>query len=195
LIFATGIRDLLPDIAGFEECWGKSAIHCPYCHGYEVKNERTGILGNGEYAFEFASLISNWTKDLSIFTNGKSTLTENQTKKLESHHIKIVEQQIEAIEHTDGYLNQITFTTGDAVSLKAVYARPEFVQACGIPESLGCELNEEGYIKTDSAQRTSVPGVYACGDNTTKMRTVANAVSMGTTAGMMLNKEMILERF
>jgi thioredoxin reductase len=195
LIFATGIRDLLPDIAGFEECWGKSVIHCPYCHGYEVKNERTGILGNGEYAFEFASLISNWTKDLSIFTNGKSTLTETQTKKLESHHIKIVEQEIERLEHSDGYLKQIVFTSGDSASLKALYAKPQFVQHCGIPESLGCELTVDGYIKIDASQKTSVGGVYASGDNATRMRTVATAVSMGTTAGMMVNKEMVLEGF
>lgn len=195
LIFATGIRDLIPDIQGFEECWGKSVIHCPYCHGYEVKDERTGILGNGEYAFEFASLISNWTKDLSIFTNGKSTLTEEQTKKLQSHNIGIIEQEILSLEHTDGYLNQIAFTNGNSQSLKALYAKPQFVQHCSIPEALGCELTVDGYIKTDTSQRTSVAGIYACGDNTTRMRTVANAVSMGTTAGMMVNKEIVLEGF
>jgi thioredoxin reductase len=195
LIFATGIRDLMPDIKGFEECWGKSVIHCPYCHGYEVKNERTGILGNGEYAFEFASLISNWTKDLSVFTNGKSTLTEEQTHRLKSHNIKIIQEAIERIEHKDGSLERIIFTNGNSSPLKALYAKPLFIQHCSIAETLGCEMNVDGYITTDTSQRTTVTGVYACGDNTTRMRTVANAVSMGTTAGMMLNKEMVLETF
>src|SRR4051812_6593031 len=68
LIFATGIKDMMPDMEGYAECWGISVLHCPYCHGYEVRNERTGILGNGEYGFEFSKVISNWTKDLTLFT-------------------------------------------------------------------------------------------------------------------------------
>ena len=72
IIFATGIKDLLPEIKGFAECWGKSVLHCPYCHGYEARFEPTGILGNGDYGVEFASLISNWTNHLTLFTNGKS---------------------------------------------------------------------------------------------------------------------------
>jgi thioredoxin reductase len=73
LILATGLKDIIPDIKGFAECWGISVIHCPYCHGYEVKNEKTGILGNGDYGFEFSRLVNNWTKDLTLYTNGKST--------------------------------------------------------------------------------------------------------------------------
>ncbi|HYG02147.1 MAG TPA: NAD(P)/FAD-dependent oxidoreductase, partial [Chryseosolibacter sp.] len=195
LIFATGIRDLMPDIPGFEACWGKSVIHCPYCHGYEVRNERTGILGNGESAFEFASLISNWTKDLTVYTNGKSTLTQEQTQKLRTHNIGIIEGEIEKLDHTNGSLERIIFKNGESAALKAVYTRPAFVQHCNLPELLGCELTEDGFIKTDNMQRTTIPGVYACGDNTTRMRTVANVVAMGTTAGMMVNKEMVLEVF
>ena len=82
LIIATGRKDIMPDIKGFAECWGISVIHCPYCHGYEVKNEKTGIVGNGDYGFEFSRLVSNWTKDLTLYTNGKSMLTKEQTEKL-----------------------------------------------------------------------------------------------------------------
>jgi thioredoxin reductase len=195
LIFATGIRDLMPDIPGFEECWGKSVIHCPYCHGYEVRNERTGILGNGEYAFEFASLISNWTNDLAVYSNGKSTLTEEQARKLTQHNISIIEDEIERLEHRNGYLQRIIFKNAKSATVKAIYSRPLFVQHSNIPESLGCEMTSDGYIKIDSAQKTTVPGVFACGDNTTRMRTVANAVAMGTSVGMMVNKELILETF
>ena len=80
VLFATGVKDLLPEIKGFAECWGISVLHCPYCHGYEVKEERTAIIANGEMGFDFAKLISNWTKDLRLCTNGKSTLTLEQTK-------------------------------------------------------------------------------------------------------------------
>jgi thioredoxin reductase len=195
LIFATGIRDVMPDIPGFEDCWGKSSIHCPYCHGYEVRGERTGILGNGEYAFEFAALISNWTKDLSVYTNGLSTLTGDQREKLIRHNIDIVEDEVERLEHANGYLKTIVFRNGRSATLKALYSRPLFVQHSDIPESLGCELTVDGYLKVDSSQKTTIPSIFACGDNTTRMRTVANAVAMGTTAGMMVNKELILEVF
>jgi thioredoxin reductase len=109
LIFATGIKDIMSDIEGYAECWGISVLHCPYCHGYEVRNERTGILGNGEYGFEFSGMISNWTKDLTLFTNGKSTLTAEQTATLEHHHIPIVEKEIEKLEHANGHLQKIIF--------------------------------------------------------------------------------------
>lgn len=195
LIFATGINDLLPPIEGIAECWGISVLHCPYCHGYEVRNERTGILGNGDIAFDFIRLIFNWTKDLTLFTNGTSTLTAEQTEKLKKHHSEIVEKEIERLEHNNGYLQRIFFKDGSASSIKAIYFPGPFEQHCKIPEMLGCELTEEGYIKVDSFGETSINGIYAIGDNAAKMRTVANAVAMGTTAGMTMSKKMILEEF
>jgi len=195
LIFATGIKDIMPGIEGYAECWGISVLHCPYCHGYEVRNERTGILGNGKYGFEFSMLISNWTKDLTLFTNGNSTLTDEQTVKLKSHNIKISETEIKKLEHSNGNLQNVIFSDGTKSSVKAIYANSPFEQHCTIPETLGCELTEQGYIKIDPMQKTTVHGIYASGDNTTRMRTVANAVAMGTTAGIMVNKEIIEEEF
>ena len=80
-------------------------------------------------------------------------------------------------------------------SIHALYARNAFVQHCPVPGLLGCELSDDGYIKTDTAQRTTVEGIYACGDSTTIMRTLANAVSTGTIAGMTANKDLIEEEF
>ncbi len=195
LIFASGIRDIMQDIDGYTECWGISVIHCPYCHGYEVRNEKTGILGNGEYGFDFSTLISNWTKDLTLFTNGISTLTEEQAAKIKSNHIQIIQTEIEKLKHTNGHLQEIIFKDGTTFPLKALYARSPFEQHCTIPATLGCELNDEGYIKVDHSQKTSIQGVFACGDSTSRIRTVANAVAMGTTAGMMANKELVFEEF
>lgn len=195
LIFATGIVDQMPDLPGFSECWGKSVLHCPYCHGYEVRDEVTGILGNGEYGFEFSGLIRNWTSQLTLFTNGTSLLTPDQSEKLANRKIPVVEKEIEKLDHNQGSLQRIIFKDGTVSFLKALYARPSFVQHCSVPELLGCEFTQEGYIKTDSSQKTSLDGVYACGDNTTRMRTVANAVAMGTTAGMMVNRELTVEDF
>ena len=195
LIFATGIRDLLPGIEGAPACWGISVLHCPYCHGYEVRHEKTGVLTNGDAGFDFAALISNWAKDLTVFTNGQPTFTAEQTAKLKQHNIQIADKQIEKLEHTDGHIQNIVFTDGTRSFIKALYATVPFEQHCKIPETLGCQLNEEGYIKVDVFGETTVKDIFACGDNAARMRTVANAVAMGTTAGMTVSKKMILEEF
>ncbi len=195
LVFATGIKDLLPDIEGITACWGITVLHCPFCHGYEVKNEKTGILGNGDSGFEFAKLIYNWARDLTLYTNGHSTLSNEQMNKFRQHKIKVVEMEIDRFEHLDGNVQHILFKNGEREPVKAVYAPSPFEQHCKIPESLGCELTEEGYLKIDYFQETSVKGVYATGDNTSKMRTVANAVSMGTVAGISISKKLIQEAF
>ncbi|WP_162128442.1 NAD(P)/FAD-dependent oxidoreductase [Flavobacterium phycosphaerae] len=195
IIFATGIKDVMPKIAGFEACWGISVLHCPYCHGYEVRDTATGILGNGDYAFELAKMIANWTGDLTIYTNGQATLTTEQLAKLQKHHIKVVEKEITKLDHNTGHLKVIVFTDGSTVPLNVLYSPRPFVQHCTIPESLGCEMNEDGYIKVNGFQETTIDGVYACGDNTTRLRAVANAVAMGTTAGMAVSKKLILEQF
>ena len=128
LIFATGIKDIMPDIPGFAACWGISVIHCPYCHGYEVRHQKTGILANGDTAFELASLLSNWTTDLTLYTNGKSTLSAPQLKKLQTHNINVAETEIEHLEHQNGYIEHIIFSDGKKVPATALYARLPFVQ-------------------------------------------------------------------
>lgn len=195
LVFATGIRDVLPAIPGFAECWGISVLHCPYCHGYEVRDEVTGVLGNGDKAFDLVRLISNWTKELTLFTDGPSTLTEAQTAALAQHGIGIEEGRLQELAHHKGQLQRIQLGDGSVRALHALYAMPPFEQHCVIPQHLGCALTPEGYIQVDGQQRTTVPGIYAAGDNTTRLRTVANAVASGTTAGMMLNKELVAEEF
>ncbi|MBB6002661.1 NAD(P)/FAD-dependent oxidoreductase [Arcicella rosea] len=195
LLFATGVSDIMPDIKGFSECWGISILHCPYCHGYEVKEQNTGILGNGEMGFEFSKLISNWTKQLTLFTNGKSTLTKEQNQKLLAHRISIVEDEIESVEHEKGIIKQVVFKNGTKQSLAALYARIPFEQHCKIPATLGCTLTEQGHIQVDDFQRTSIAGIFAAGDNTTMFRSVSNAIGAGNKAGALINHELINEEF
>lgn len=195
ILFATGVKDLLPEIKGFADCWGISVLHCPYCHGYEVKNEKTAIIANGEIGFDFAKLISNWTKDLRLCTNGKSTLTLEQTEILTKHGVQIFEDEIDSFEHKEGYIQNIIFKNDVKVAVKAIYARPSFEQHCSLPIDLGCEVSEQGLLKVDAMQKTSIANVYASGDCTTQMRSVAIAVSTGSFAGAVINKELIEEYF
>lgn len=195
LIFATGVKDTMPAIKGFAACWGISVIHCPYCHGYEYSNDKTGILANGDVAFELSKLINNWTKDLTLFTNGKSTLTKEQTAKLENHKIKIIETEIDYFKHSKGQIENIIFKDKTLKKMKALYARPIFEQHCEIPKQMGCEFTEQNYLKIDPFQKTTEHGIFACGDNTSMMRSVSYAVAMGGIAGAMTNREITEEEF
>jgi len=195
VLFATGVKDLLPEIDGFKECWGISVLHCPYCHGYEVKKEKTAIISNGEMGFEFAKLISNWTKDLKLCTNGKSTLSLKQTKILKKHNVQIFEEEIDLLEHKNGEIKNIIFKNQGKVAVKAIYARPPFEQHCQLPKDLGCDINEQGLLKVDTMQKTNISGIYASGDCVTQMRSVAIAVSTGSFAGAVINKDLIDEDF
>ena len=195
LIFATGVKDIMPQLEGFAACWGKSIIHCPFCHGYEVRNRTTGIIGNGDAGFEFVKMLSNWTSDLTLFTNGVSTLTEIQQKKLQQHNIAVIDKPIAYFEQQNGFLKQIVFNDLTDFSIEVLYTKLPFVQQCLLPFVLGCELTSQGLIKVNEFQKTSVYGIYACGDSTNALRSVSNAVASGTVTGAMTNKEISDDEF
>lgn len=195
LLFATGITDILPDLPGFSSCWGVSLVHCPYCHGYEVRGKKLGLLANGEMAFEFTRLLHQWSKDLVLFTNGPSTLAAAHQEKLQHYNIPIVETPVKELFHTDGYISSVKLTDGSVAHVDAVFIKPAFRQHSDIPTSLGCTLTENGYIQVDEFGKTSVPGVYAAGDNTSMFRSVAAAAAAGNKAGAWINKELIEETF
>ena len=195
LIFATGINDSMPKIKGFSECWGISMVHCPYCHGYELRNQKTGILANGERAFHLASLVHNLTDTVAILTSGKADFSPGQIEKLNSHNIQIIETAVSEIAHQNGYVRNVIFENGSKINFKGVYAALPFTQHSDIPVSLGCLLTESGYIEIDSFQKTTVDGVFACGDNSTMMRSVAHAVYSGNVTGAMVNRELTEENF
>lgn len=195
LIFTTGIRDLMPEIPGFAECWGISAIHCPYCHGYEFSDARTGVLVNGEMALEYLKMIRNWTSDLTLYTNGPATFDEATREKMQAFGAEIVEQPVASLDHENGYLQTLHLADGTIRSITALYHRPAFVQHSLIPEELGCELNPQGFIKVNEAQKTTVAGIYAAGDNSGAFRGLTGAMAAGTMAGARLNHELINEEY
>lgn len=195
LIFATGIKDLLPEIHGLADCWGKTVIHCPYCHGYEFKDKKTGILSNGDMAFHITMLVNNLSPHITLLTNGPATFTPEQLDKLQQHPIPIITAPVTGIINTNGTITAVTFTDGTSMALDVLYARVAFEQHTPIPQTLGCALNEQGYIQVDNMQKTTVPGVFACGDNSSFMRSVANAVATGNFTGAAVNAELTKEMF
>ncbi len=195
LIFATGIKDELPEIPGFKECWGISVIHCPYCHGYEFRNKKTGIFANGDKAFHLASLVNNLTEDLTLLTNGSHLFDEDQLHKLKKNNIQIVEAELDSIKHQNGHLEKVFFKDGSKLELSALYAAVSFTQHSEIPAMLNCAISDHGHIEVDDFQKSTVPGIYACGDNSSPFRSISNAVLTGNVAGAMINMELTNESF
>jgi thioredoxin reductase len=192
ILFATGIKDLLPEIPGIESCWGISVIHCPYCHGYEYKGQPTGILSNDDTTLHFSKLISNWTKELTVFTNGKIQFNAEEEEQIKALNVTIADQKIAGIEHTAGHLSSIRFEDGTHQKINALYMRPPFTQHCSIPQTMGCQIDSKGLITVDVLKKTSVAGVYAAGDCTEAMRSVAVSVAAGCSAGAFINHELIM---
>lgn len=195
ILLAGGLKDIMPDIKGFANCWGISVIHCPYCHGYEVKGEKIALLMNGEMAFEMARMLHHWNKDLTLLTNGKSTLTNEQVRKLTANSIRIIEDEVVEIEEEAGQLKSIVFKNEPKLNIKSLYARPAFIQHAGVYQNLGCELTETGIIKVNEQYQTTVAGVYAAGDCASPLRGLSTVTAAGTVAGVMINRELIAEDF
>jgi len=195
LLFSTGLKDLLPNITGIAECWGKSVLHCPYCHGYEGKGEKTALLGNGDMAYHVAMLLKQLTSELTIFTNGSAQLTPEQLNKIQTNNIQVIEMPVREIIHQDGYLKKLVLTDDRDYKFEVMYAKVNFEQHCNLPERLGCLKDDLGLIKVDEMQKTNIEGVYAAGDNTSMGRSLSIAIAAGTRAGAALNAEMCAEDF
>lgn len=190
LLLATGLEDLMPAIPGFAPCWGVSILHCPYCHGYEVRGQQTAILAAGPSALHYARLLRNWTDDLIVLTNG-TALPPEEAEQLAQLEIPVRETPMERIEEANGRLKTIHFQQGAPLNISVAYAHVPFRQHSELPVQLGCALSEQGFIQVDPFQRTTVPGVFAAGDNASPMRAIALAVSAGMTAGAVMNMELI----
>ncbi|MBO3269540.1 MULTISPECIES: NAD(P)/FAD-dependent oxidoreductase [Hymenobacter] len=195
LLLATGIRDEMPALPGFADCWGISVLHCPYCHGYEVHSQPLGVLGNGDMGFHFARMIQHWSADLRVFTNGPSTFTAEQTQQLQAHSVRIIETPLAALEHEAGQLRYLRLTSDEQVPLTALFAHVPFSLPLDFHAQLGCELTENGHLRTNEMGATTVPGVFAAGDLTTPMRQISVASAQGGMTGGALDRELIAADF
>lgn len=195
LVFASGIKDIMPNIKGFSDCWGITVVHCPYCHGYEIRDQKTAIMCHGEGAMHLASLVRNLTDNLTILTSGASEFTSEQKAKLDRNNIQVNATPLAEILHENGQVRSLVFEDGRKEDFEAVYAPLSFAQSSDIPVLLGCERTDDGYLLIDHLHNTTVAGVYACGDNANRMRSVANAVAAGNLTGAAVNMALTAETF
>ncbi|WP_343702019.1 NAD(P)/FAD-dependent oxidoreductase [Chitinophaga sp.] len=195
VIIATGVKDELPAIPGVAELWGNKLFHCPYCHGWEVKDLPVALFGNGEMAYEFTRLLYHLNKDLVICTNGPATFTEEQRKSLARRNVTVLEETVEKVEDAPGGI-LITFSNGTVLHKSAAYIKTNIVYHTELAVQLGCELTEQGGIKVNAQCETSVQGVLAAGDVAGGTpQQVSAAAAGGHLAGAMCNNLLAKEEF
>jgi thioredoxin reductase len=197
VVLATGVRDELPAIDGVAKLWGTDVFHCPYCHGWEVRDRPLAVLPNSpdpEILWHMVTLIRNWSRDVVLLTHGQALLAAEDRKRLATMEVALREEPIARLEHEEGRLTRIVFVDGSTLPRGAVFLRPVQRPRAELAVSLGCELSDDappGLIRVDSTWLTTVPGVYAAGDVATPMQQVAMAVSSGAAAGAMANHALV----
>jgi len=190
LLLASGVVDEMPEIEGFKELWGKSIFNCPYCHGWEVRDQPLALFGG----IELAELLKGWSDDLVLCTDG-ATLSEDESRLLSKNNIAIREERIVRVEEKNGQLENIVFANGETLARKAIFIRPKQQQHSALAKQLGCEFSDSGTVKVDDFGQTSVPGVYAGGDMIHPMQAISFAVSRGALAAVGINRALLQEDF
>ncbi len=199
VVLATGVGDDLPDTDGFEELWGSGVYHCPYCHGYEVRDEPLGVIVTNQHMVDYAKLIYNLSDDLVVFTDGQDVFDEATQSLFIERGVRIEDEPISALNGSgDDGLESVSLADGRNVARHALFYPPPMEQHSELPEQLGLEVNQAGLIDATRSQHgigfTSVEGVFIAGDASSGSppsipSAVADGYAVGATVNMELSKE------
>ena len=193
LLIATGASDELPDIEGVRERWGRDFLHCPYCHGWEVRDQPLGVLGTGAGSVEHALLIRQWSDDLVFFTHTYD-LTTAERRQLEACGIRVVDADVRALVVHDDRLKGVVLGNGRTVERTALFIRPDIrPRLHGLAERLGLEVDGTGFVRVDDVGRTSVAGVWAAGNAANPRAQVITAAGEGSAAAISINADLVGE--
>jgi thioredoxin reductase len=189
-LLATGVVDEHPSIPGYQERWGHSIHHCPFCHGWESRELPLAVLASGEGAAHLPRMLRGWSQDVILLTNG-AALGEGAREALEGAKIPIYTQEIARLEGPAPHLDRVVFKDGGAVARKGLFvAAPQ--RQVGLVQRLGAALDEQGYVKVDAQLHASLPMLWAAGDLTSRMQQVGWAAAQGGLAGAMIAATLIM---
>lgn len=195
VLLAMGLRDALPPLVNIEKFWGRSVFHCPYCDGWEMRDQPLALYANGDGALHLAKLLRNLTSDLVVCTGAAATFSSAQRQLLLAHDIQIIETPIAQLAGQGDQIQRIVFADGTELARRALFIQPISTQHSDLAAQLGCVLNDVHRVIIDEQGHTNVAGVYAAGDMTTLLRQVAFAVVQGATAAVNINMDLINEDF
>ena len=192
LVVATGLHDELPDIPGLWARWGRDVLHCPYCHGYEVRDRPLGVLGGSVESVSHALLIAQWSADVVYFAH-TSDLSEVQREQLVARGVGVVDGLVTRVVVEDDELCGLELANGSVVERAAVFVRPRFVPNADLLVGLGCAVDADGWVTADDTGATSVPGVWAVGNAANPRAQVITAAGEGSAAAIALNADLVDE--
>lgn len=194
VVLATGMVDVLPDLPGYKELWGKAIFQCPYCHGWEIQDRSWGVIASAEMFLDFSMFLTGWTRDVVVFTEGAFPVPADKRAQLERAGVRLEERRIRRlVPSADGSaLEAVELEDGTRVAREFLFARPPQRQT-DLVQGLGLALDEQGFVRINEQRETSVPGIFAGGDLTTPLQGALVAASLGAFVGYMMNHSMNLE--
>ena len=195
LVLAFGITDVLPDVPGLAERWGRTVLHCPYCHGFEHGGGRLGVLWTAPLSVHQAALIADWGST-TLYLNGGDMPDAVARTLLDRRGVTIEPAPVRALQGDDGTLSSLALDDGREVAIDALFLAPRSRLNSSIAERLGCALDTGPFgpvIRTDASKLTSVPGVYAAGDIARAPHNATWAAADGVTAGISLHQSLFFQ--
>lgn len=202
VLLATGITDVLPDVPGVDELWGTSVLHCPYCHGWEVRDEPIAVLGAGDETAYFAADLTRWSADNVLCRHGENQWSDDALGLAAQGQVRVEESPVAAVSAADGEDGtngvELRFADGRTLWRRAVFVGSGYRQTSDLSEKLGCEILDDGTVAVDDIGQTTVPGVYAAGDMARRrglpgpVGQVVVAAAAGATAGIAMDAEVAL---
>jgi thioredoxin reductase len=192
ILVATGLRDELPDVLGVRERWGRDLLHCPYCHGYEVRDQPLGVLGGSPEAVQHALLVRQWSPDVILFPHTDAA-GPAQREQLTARGIRVAEGPVARLVVGNDQLQGVELGDGTVIPRTAVFVRPRFVPNAGLLTGLGCVVDEHGWVVHDPVGRTSVAGVWVAGNAADPRAQVITAAGQGSAAAIALNADLVDE--
>jgi len=198
LLVTTGLVDELPDIPGVRQRWGRDVLHCPYCHGWEVRDQPLGILGTGPWAVRQASLFRQWTSDLVLFTHTAPALTGDEAEQLAARGVRVVTGTVARLDVVDDRITGVRLADGTVVARSALVVAPRFVARSELLATLGLHPTEHPlgigeFIAADPTGLTAVPGVWVAGNVTDLTAQVVMAAAAGVSAAAAINADLMAE--
>jgi thioredoxin reductase len=191
ILLATGLSDVLPEIPGVRERWGKDLLHCPYCHGWEVRDQPIGVLGTQAASVEHALLVRQWSEDVIFFAHTCDP-TSKDLVQLEARGLRVVRGEVARLVVDADRLTGVELVDGQLIERTAVFIRPGMrPNADGMLTALGCEVTEAGFAIVDAAGCTSTPGVWAAGNVADPRAQVITAAGAGSAAAIAINADLV----
>jgi thioredoxin reductase len=189
VLLATGVVDTLPDVEGVRELYGRSVHHCPYCDGWEHRDEHLAAYGRGAKAAGLALGLRTWSDRVTACTDGRP-LGADDRRRLARNGIAVREERVVRLEGSGGRLARVVFAAGPPLACDALFFNTGHGQRSELAGRLGCEYDEQGHVRTCEKQRTFVPGLYLAGDADGDVQFVIVAAAEGATAAVAINREL-----